>query len=71
MKVGPLPGANLLSQLGPRPRRTKTQPHLSGPSLATTLVALDGPAGEVNVALLTDGPKGTSWKFQIVERKVA
>lgn len=36
------------------------------------LVALDGPAGEVNVALLCAGPKGprpiTSWKFQIVDK---
>lgn len=36
------------------------------------LVALDGPAGEVNVALLCDGPKGprpiTSWKFETVDK---
>lgn len=36
------------------------------------LVALDGPAGEVNVALLCAGPKGprpiTSWKFQLVDK---
>lgn len=36
------------------------------------LVALDGPAGEVNIALLCDGPKGprpiTSWKFEIVDK---
>src|SRR5690606_16246520 len=36
------------------------------------VVALDGPAGEVNVALLHDGPKGprpiTSWKFEIVDK---
>ncbi len=39
---------------------------------ARALVALDGPAGEVNVALLTEGPKGprpvTSWKFEIVDK---
>ena len=39
---------------------------------ARTLVALDGPAGEVNVALLCEGPKGprpiTSWKFEIVDK---
>lgn len=40
------------------------------------LVALDGPAGDVNVALLADGPKGprpiSSWKFAIVgESRVA
>jgi hypothetical protein len=36
------------------------------------LVALDGPAGQVNVALLCAGPKGprpiTSWKFEIVDK---
>ncbi len=37
---------------------------------ARALVSLEGPAGEVNVALLSEGPNGarpvTSWKFEIL-----